>query len=422
VRIPQHADNRKKLTNALSSVAGCTIVAKSYLSYARVLARSFCRFHPDLPFFVLLADEVDGYFDPADEPFQMLGLSELGIPRLERLRFHYMQQPLSYAATPYLLAHVLAGGFERAIFFKQESLVLGSLSPIVDLLARHPVVMTPHLLAPLSGADRIARELNILQSGAFNVGLLGVARTSTTERFLAWWQDRVRTYCRHDVAGGMHYEQRWLDLVPGFFEDVCILRDPSCNVAHWNLPDRSVTVAGGQVLVEGQSCTLFRFSGYEPDSPKVPTKYSGRLTWENIGPARQVFDRFRVGLEEAGYHTTKSWPYAYGFFDNGVPVPDVARSIYLGLGEDVERFGDPLRSASRESYFSWLSESTDSEQGSLRVPRLWYGIHQSRPDLRTAFPDPLGTDRSAFLSWIACSGLTEYRHAHRFAPDRVALS
>jgi hypothetical protein len=60
--------------------AACTIVAKNYLSFARVLARSFHAHHPDLPFFVLLADEVDGYFDPAQEPFQLIPFCDLDIP------------------------------------------------------------------------------------------------------------------------------------------------------------------------------------------------------------------------------------------------------------------------------------------------------------------------------------------------------
>jgi len=34
-----------------------------------VLARSFKNHHPDVPFFLLLADEPQGCFDPEHEPF-----------------------------------------------------------------------------------------------------------------------------------------------------------------------------------------------------------------------------------------------------------------------------------------------------------------------------------------------------------------
>ena len=93
--------------------ACCTIVAKNYLSFARVLAGSFHRHHPGIPFFVLLADEIDGHFDPTREPFRLLHWPDLDIPHVERFRFHYAQQPLSYAVTPYLLAGLLKLGFAR---------------------------------------------------------------------------------------------------------------------------------------------------------------------------------------------------------------------------------------------------------------------------------------------------------------------
>jgi hypothetical protein len=400
--------DRSLTTKASSDVAGCTIVAKKYLSYARVLARSFRQAHPDIPFFTLLADEVDGYFDPAAEPFELLRLSDLDIPDLDRFRFHYTQQPLSYAATPYLLAHLLARGSERVIFFKQESLVLGHVSAVFDALERCSIVLTPHLVDPLAGDDRIARELNILQSGTFNVGLLAIARTPVTERFLAWWQDRVRAHCRYAVPDGMHYEQRWLDLVPGFFEGVHVLRDSSYNVGHWNLPDRVVTVHDQAVFVDGQPCKLFRFSGYDPDEPSTVTKYSRRLTRANVHAAGAVFDRFRRELEDAGYQVTKRFPYAYGVFDNGVPVPDIARVLYVDLGDDVRMFGDPLRTASPSSYFNWLNQPVDDEWGSRTVTRLWHGIYRARPDLQAALPNPLGCDRDAFLNWTTSFGMREH--------------
>src|SRR5689334_23115851 len=101
---------------------GATIVAKSYLSFARALARSFREHHPDVPFVVLLADEVDGYFDPDREPFELIPLSALAIDQIERIRFQYAQQPLTYAVTPFLLAHLIGRGHSKVIFIKQESL------------------------------------------------------------------------------------------------------------------------------------------------------------------------------------------------------------------------------------------------------------------------------------------------------------
>jgi hypothetical protein len=166
------------------SLCAATIVAKNFLSFARVLASSFRRHHPNVPFYVLLADEVDGFFTPAEEPFELVDLSALQLPAAERFRVHYPQQPFSYATTPYLLSYLLRQGFSRVVLLKQESLVLGRFDSLYELLGSASLVLTPHLLDPLDGSDRIARELNILQSGTFNIGLMGISDTPAAHRFL----------------------------------------------------------------------------------------------------------------------------------------------------------------------------------------------------------------------------------------------
>lgn len=392
----------------MSGRVACTIAAKGYLAYARALARSFRQVHPDVPFVVLLADRVDGYFDPAAEDFELLTLDDLEIPHVERFRFHYAQQPLTYACTPYLIAALRRRGYARIVFFKQETLVLAPVDPFFDRLDEHAIVLTPHLVEPLTGADRAARELNILQSGVYNVGMLGAGDHAVVDAFLEWWQDRVYTGCRHAVPEGMHFEQRWLDLAPSFFDGVHLLRDAAYNVAHWNLPDRRVTLANGEVLVNGVPCRVFRFSGYDPERPREITRYNGRLSWEAAGPARQVFERFHDALGAAGHDTTRHWPYAFGAFDNGVAVPDLARSLYLSLGDEAARFGDPLRTTDAGCFFHWLNAAVSESPDAPPITRLWDEIYRSRQDLQAAFPDAHGADRRRFLDWTRHSGTREH--------------
>ena len=404
-----------------TSCAAGTIVAKSCLHLARVLAQSFREHHPEIPFFVLLADEVDGHFDPAAEAFELLRLSELKLPRLERLRFRYGQQPLSYALTPVLLRQLLDRGFGRALFIKQESLVLAALPALFDALERHPIVLTPHLLEPLAGPDGVARELNVLLSGSYNLGVLGVSETPTAREFLDWWQDRLATHCLHDAAHGLHFEQRWIDLVPAYFEGTFVLRDPGYNVGHWCLPERDVQVRpeAGQVTVDGQPCRLFRFSGYDPDRPQAATRHSSRLSVPAMGAAGAVFRRYHELLLRAGNAEVTRWPYAYGAFDNGVTVPDVARELYRGLGDAVEVFGDPLQAGHDASFFRWLTQpaepaAADAGGPSRPISRLLWAVYQQRPDVQRAFPEPLGANRRRFLDWARRSAPAEHGIDARF--------
>jgi hypothetical protein len=206
----------------------------------------------------------------------------------------------------------------------------------------------------------------------------------------------------------MHYEQRWLDLVPALFEDVEIVRDLGYNVGHWSLPDHVIEASREGVLVDGAPCRLFRFSGYVPEEPGQVTRYSRRLGMGDVGDAALLFERYRSALGEAGYEETRHWPYAYDRFDNGVALPELVRGIYRDLGEDVARFGDPFCTGSRGSFYRWLSEPIDRVRASRRVSRLWGEVHRRRPDLQQAFPDPLGADRQSFLDWTTTHGGLDY--------------
>lgn len=418
----------------MNHLAVATIVAKNHISMARVLAASFNEYHPDVPFFVLLADGNDGQFDPADEPFKLLALDDLTIPHPERFRLNYTQQELSYACTPYLLEALLERGYTAAAFLKQESLVLDDLSPVLSEVPRHPITLVPHLLEPLTGEDAAARELNILQSGIYNVGFLGVSDSPVARRFLVWWQDRVYRHCRHDVPGGMHFEQRWLDLAPVYFEGTHLVRDPGFNLGHWNLSEREVRVSAGGLTAGGSPLRFMRFSGFEPEQPEAVTRYNGRLEMGDIGPAADLFRRYARLLDEAGYQETGLWQYSYDSFDNGVGIPFVARQIYRELGVEAEAFGDPFETDGSGSFFSWLRKPVGRElQESARraskglssgegtgegglVSNLWQGVYDRRPDVRAAFPDLAGSDRGAFLDWAERYGMTEHGIPAAFHP------
>ena len=375
------------MVGAMTAWAACTIAAKARLPSARVVASSFAEHHPGVPFFVQLADELDGCFDPAPEPYELIGLDALDLPDLRTRAFRYEREQLSYALTPTLLRYLLRRGFERVLFIKQESLVCGSLEEALARLDDDAVLLTPHLLEPL-GAER---ELNILQSGVYNLGFLGVADRAPAREFLAWWEARLATDCRHAVSDGLHWEQRWADLVPSLFDAVGVWRDERVNVGHWNLPERSV-----------EDVRLFRFSGYEPDAPERATRYADRLATGALNGGAEHFARYRAALIEEGWEEARGWPYAFARFADGSPIPALARQLHDELGG--ERFADPF-AVGPGSFAASLREPVDARWPALS--RLWLAVYERREDLQRAYPDPLGEDRFDFARWTRHTGAAQ---------------
>ena len=114
--------------------AGCTIIAKNYLSMARVLAESWHKFHPDAPFFVLLLDSPVGYFSPESEDFKTVLVTELGIPNLPGFLFKYSILEASTAVKPFFLSHLFH------VLFDQQASVSRSRhsNPALARLAQRP--------------------------------------------------------------------------------------------------------------------------------------------------------------------------------------------------------------------------------------------------------------------------------------------
>jgi glycosyltransferase involved in cell wall biosynthesis/lipopolysaccharide biosynthesis glycosyltransferase len=393
--------------------AACTIIAKNYLPAARVLADSFLRHHPDAPFFVLLVDNVNGYFDPQRENFYLLEAEQLNIPEQEKLFFKYNVLELNTAVKPYFLEYLLCNhNLKKLVYLDPDILITNNLAPLSALLDDHSIVLTPHLTSPLKDGLRPG-ELHILQAGSYNLGFLALRNTEVTQRMLKWWQEKLYDSCLMDPERGMHVDQKWIDLVPGMFGDAYILRDPGYNVAYWNLHERHVKVQGKDISVNSQPSYFFHFSGLDPDNIKMVSKHQNRFKLGDIGDTKILFKRYRDLMLAAGWQETKGWPYSYDYFDNGVRIPDFARRLYWALGEGSAEFGNPFSTEEPRSFFDWLNESIDGEKDSDRtITRLWHEIYQQRTDLQESYPDVLGVHRRAFLDWILKSG----RHEHSIDP------
>lgn len=274
---------------ARSALAVTTVFGRNYLSYVRVLAESFRRQHPHVPLIALLVDDPTGYFDPSREPFQIVRLRN---PRPSKRSL----KQIAAAAKPSALRLLLDRGHTSAVFLDPDILVRDSLDPLFRLVAEHSVVLTPHLTNAPGGAESASRELNILASGTFNAGFIGVSERPSARQFLAWWEDRVAAHCRYGVGDGVYYDQRWLDLAPIFFDDVSIVRDPAYNVAHWNLPERDL-----------MRSRFLHFSGFDPDRPDHVTRFSNRIPISALGEGAALFAEYATLLRSAGYDETKRW-------------------------------------------------------------------------------------------------------------------
>lgn len=406
----------------MASVGICTIISKNYLAYARVLAESFLRYNQG-QVFVLLTDNIDGYFDPEKEKFRLIEIDDIKdkVADFERFSFQYNLTELNTAIKPFFLEFLLKKQkLVKLIFFDPDILITNNLNSLFRLLDKYSIVLIPHITQPFKDVHK-PNEIDILKSGVYNLGFIALSNRNSTNVLLEWWKERLSRFCKSDVQKGLFVDQKWIDLIPGFFKDVFILRDPSYNVAYWNYHYREVSVDGRRILVNGKSAHFLHFSGFNPEDIESVSKHQDRFTLSDLRQIKPIFQLYKNELVADGYSISKSWPCKFSYFDNGVKIPDIARKIYWEIDEpNKSRFGNPFNSSGPRSYFNWLNKNIDTKIPS--ITNLMYEIYKRRIDVQRAYLDILGSDRCAFISWFSISAAQEYDLSGLFLEKAVPLN
>lgn len=391
-----------KLTDRALAAPDCcvfTIVSRNYFHFARNLMASVAEQMPGTRRVVVVCDATEGLDAP--DGVELVGIAELGLPHADRVVLHYTILELNTAIKPFAFARMFERGAQAVVYFDPDIQLYSSGRPLLDRLEAADVVLTPHLTAPLAD-ERHPSDLSILQSGTYNLGFLALRRSEAAQTLLQWWSRKLLRECVVDIPRGLFTDQKWMDLVPGFFEPVAIERDPGWNVAYWNLAHRDVQQGAQGYTVNGRPLFFFHFSGRDPRSASI-SKHQDRFTLEDCTPAtRRLMGDYEAALVAQGRERYARLPYAFARLADGTPLPDIARQV-LRLELDWSSPLPRLDSAEGARFVAeFLTQPVDRAQPPLS--RLAMHLHRSRPDLQAAFPDVQGVHRQAYLGWFAERG------------------
>jgi glycosyltransferase involved in cell wall biosynthesis len=383
----------------------CTIVARNYLAAARVLARSFRANNPDGTCWTLVIDDIDGEVDGAGEPFEVVRPEELAIEPWDRMTAGYSVLELSTAVKPWLVRHLLnQPSVARVTYLDPDIQVFDSLAEVDDLLREHPLVVNPHLTAPMPRDGRKPAETDILSSGSFNLGFAGFAAGDEVDSLLDWWAERLATDCLVAPDLGYFVDQRWMDFAPGLIPNLFVLRDPGYNVAYWNLPSRKVDRSEQNYRVNGRPLRFFHFSGYDPAQPNVLSKHQDRIELDQLPVIRELCDGYARALAAEGHDQWRLRPYAWAALPEGTSLDPVARGVYrAAIKAGALREERVFTEAGGRAFLGYLRAPAD-HGGDRGVTRYLEALRAARPDLREAFPDLDGADGDRLVAWGTLSG------------------
>ncbi len=210
----------------------CTI---NQLANALVLGDSVKIHNPDFEFQIGLVDEETNIPNFIQSPYPIIGVKSLNINGFGGMSERYTHEEMVADCKPFFAEYFLKKT-EKLLFIDCTSVIFQSISFIDSLLNKSNIIITPQLLFANVHPD----EKQILNSGIYHAGFIGLKNSVETTKFLAWWGNNTRQKGFKNMCKGLNADQLWLEHVPAMFDGVHILKESGINIGYWNLPERNL--------------------------------------------------------------------------------------------------------------------------------------------------------------------------------------
>lgn len=326
----------------------------AYLGRARTLLSTLRAAHPDWAVCAVVVDEPPPGTDPAEllAGFDLvLGLHDLGIPRARAWLFKHEVVEACTAVKANAMLRLMDAGYSAVVYLDPDIAVFHPLDTVLAALDGAAVVLTPHQTSPNRNARVMGdNELVSLRLGAYNLGFIAVRSFGPGRDFAEWWAAQLLRACYDDPAAGLFTDQKYIDLVPGLFDGVAVLRDPGCNVASWNLSTRRLFIgADGGIRVNEAPLRFMHFTKVNAVGDVMLDRYAG----DSI-EALEVWSWYRRQVARRQPDAVPDGYWHYATFSNGVAVPREARLLYRE-NPDLRAGDDPFDA--NGPFYAWLSQA-----------------------------------------------------------------
>lgn len=404
------------------SVTACTVVARSALASAAVLASTYRRHHPGHRFVVLVADSLAA--QELDEPaaaseFELVGGDWLDLDPDTYLALAAGLRPadLVEALRPHTLHRALRE-CDVAVYLDPETAVFDSFAELSAAAVEHGLVLVPRMRASLPRDGREPSEASTAREGAFFTGFLAAGQGGAG--FLDFWAEQL-TY----APGGDEARPNWFDRIPAH-DSHWVHSDPRLAMAYWNLHER------GPELEDGRGLASFIFRGYDPARPWL-------LSTRCRNPARfllsehEALRRLCAGYGEARAAVAGAFPPApYGFakMADGSRITAAMRAAFradwlraaapAGMPGLAAVPPSPFAADGGAAFRDWLAGPATPPQAAAGLNRLLLQLWAAEPGLQVRFPDPCFADAEEFRTW--CVSTEARRLVPRWARPRPRVA
>lgn len=295
---------------SINVLSVCTL---SHVPYALVALRTCKKYSPEVQTHLFIAD---GTPDAVAQLRAAVNLSDLVlnvfIPEelstdLQDIYLpcfdYYNAFEVSNLAKYIGLKHVLMKYPERrCAYIDADICFFGNIIEGIQREVKSPILLSPHQFHP--STDDVESEY--LLHGWINSGFsVFDGSDGRVHQALDWLIHRIGRRGYLAPQFGLSGDQPWLSGVPFLFADLVeIGNNAGMNVAYWNMAERVLGEADGNIQCNGEKLVFFHFSGFIGAPEGRLTKHSA-LSVRKDSPLEKLCASYRAELRKVDYLHSK---------------------------------------------------------------------------------------------------------------------
>ena len=296
-----------------------TICSNNYLSLARVLGKSLIKHNPEYKFIIGLVDKKNPSISAYYKDFEVVPCDEIGLAELDEMANKYSIAEFNTSVKPayFLYLQKRFPEAKQIVFVDPDMRVYDSLIELDNLHKSYDILLTPHISQPVPVDGKEPSEAAYLATGTYNLGFLSLKMSPNTTKFLVWWAERLKDFCYFNFDKGLFVDQKWVNLVPVFFDSVYVLKHPGYNIAYWNIQERNITREDGNYIVNRNfPLVIYHYSSVGINKGLLFYKQQNRFKDADFPLVVELFTEYVKEVKEEGYQQTNPLACHYVLLHN----------------------------------------------------------------------------------------------------------
>ena len=324
-----------------------TVCNIAYLPKALVLADSLKKFGaPKLKIYLFDRATIEVNCSQYEPIAEIIWIEDVGLKDFETYAFKYDITEFSTSLKPWLTLKLLECN-EKVIFLDPDICIFSPIDPILEVLDRQDIVLTPHYITPNESSD-----IGMMRFGSYNLGFYAVSKTDESIRFLEWWNERCLNLCYFETQFGLSTDQKWVSIAPCFFPTLYTSFDMGWNVAFWNLHEREISWENENFIVNDKyPLIFFHFSSFDENKPEMLSKrpFADQAILRKdfiplVNIYKEALDKFKAKVPAISY--------TYDVMSNGDYISPTLRRAYASVIDDFIPGHDPFDSTGPVAKFA----------------------------------------------------------------------